>query len=78
MLSLTNRFLGLAYYQTMPHLSDWHVFDPSDKNTYPEENSPVQIKFDDGKFEEGESRMFFPKVKLLPGSSISAWRYIKE
>jgi hypothetical protein len=60
----------------MAHLSDWHVFDPSDRKTYPTADAPVQVKFDDGKFEEGVSRMFFPLAKLLPCSSIRAWRYI--
>jgi hypothetical protein len=61
----------------MAHLSDWHTFDPSDRKTYPEVNAPVQVRFEDGKFEEGQSRMFFPQIKLLPCSSIHAWRYIK-
>jgi hypothetical protein len=61
----------------MAHLSDWRVFDPTDRKTYPAMDAPVQVKFDDGKFEEGASRMFFPQTKLLPGSSINAWRYIK-
>jgi hypothetical protein len=61
----------------MAHLSDWHTFNPSDRKTYPKVNAPVQVRFDDGKFEEGETRMFFPQVNLLPCSSIQAWRYIK-
>jgi len=36
-----------------------------------------QVRFDDGRIEEGEGQMFFPRTKLLPVSSISAWRYIK-
>ena len=61
----------------MPHISDWHAFNPSDRKTYPAVSAPVQVRFDDGKVEEGESRMFFPQVRLLPCSSIGAWRYIK-
>jgi hypothetical protein len=61
----------------MAHLSDWHAFNPSDRKTYPKVNAPVQVRFNDGKFEEGETLMFFPLVNLLPGSSIHAWRYIK-
>jgi hypothetical protein len=61
----------------MSHLSDWHVFDPSDRATYPKEKAPVQVRFDDGNLEEGDSRMFFPQTALLPCSSIKAWRYIK-
>ncbi len=61
------------------HLSDWHRFDPSDRKTYPKVyDAPVQIRFDNGQTEEGDSRMYFPKTKLLPGSSIRAWRYIKD
>ena len=59
------------------HLSEWHVFDASDRTTYPRADARIQVRFDDGKFEEGDSRMFFPVGKLLPCSSISAWRYIK-
>ena len=61
----------------MTHLSDWHVFDSSDRKTYPAVDAPVQVRFDDGNFEEGASRMFFPQTKMLPCSSINAWRYIK-
>ena len=62
----------------MAHLSDWHVFDPTDRRTYPATDSPVQVRFNNGQTEEGQSRMFFPQVKLLPCSSINAWRYIKD
>jgi hypothetical protein len=62
----------------MAHLSDWHVFDPTDSRTYPKvDDAPIQVRFADGKLEEGDSRMYFPQTKLLPSSSISAWRYIK-
>jgi hypothetical protein len=60
------------------HLSDWHEFDPNDRKTYPKVEAPVQVRFDDGRTEEGGSQMFFPVKKLLPGSSIKAWRYIKS
>ena len=62
----------------MPHLCDWHAFDPSDRKTYPKVDAPVQVRFDDGRCEEGDSRTFFPLMKLLPCSSINAWRYIKD
>jgi hypothetical protein len=62
----------------MAHLSEWRVFDPSDRRTYPKVKAPVQVRFEDGKLEEGDSRMFFPTTSLLPGSSIAAWRYIKR
>jgi hypothetical protein len=65
-----------AYHLAMAHLSDWHKFDPSNRKTYPTVDAPVQVKFDDGKFEEGGSRMFFPFAQLLPCSSINAWRYV--
>jgi hypothetical protein len=61
----------------MAHVSDWRVFNPCDKRTYPKLKAPVQVRFDDGKLEEGDSRMFFPQTALLPCSSIKAWRYIK-
>ena len=61
----------------MPHLSDWHLFDPSNRKTYPDAKAPVQVRFDDGKFKEGDSRMFFPQTILLRCSSINSWRYIK-
>ena len=50
----------------MKHLSDWHVFDPTDRNTYPKVNAPVQVKFDNGQMEEGDVRMYFPLTKLFP------------
>jgi hypothetical protein len=61
----------------MVHLSDWHRFNPSDRKTYPKVKAPVQVRFADETFEEGDSRMFFPQTRLLPSSSIHAWRYIK-
>jgi hypothetical protein len=67
-----------AEAKNMVHLSDWHVFDPSDRKTYPSVKARVQVKFEDGKIEEGDSRMFFPQKKLLPTSSISGWRYVKD
>jgi hypothetical protein len=62
----------------MAHLSDWHRFDPSDRKTYPSVSGTVQVRFEDGKLEEGLSRTFFPLGRLLPTSSIRAWRYIKR
>jgi hypothetical protein len=61
----------------MDHLSDWHVFDPTDRKTYPKVKAPVQVRFQGGKLEEGDSRVFFPQTELLPTSSIIGWRYIK-
>ena len=60
----------------MNHLSDWHMFDAGDRKTYPKVSAPVQVGFDDCRMEEEDSRMFFPIDKLLPCSSIKAWRYI--
>ena len=65
-----------AYHQPMDHLSGWHVFDPTDRKTYPKVKAPVQVRFQDGKLEEGDSRVFFPQTELLPTSSIIGWRYI--
>ena len=62
----------------MSHLSDWHRFEPTDRSTYPKVDAPVQVRFDNGQMEEGSVRMFFPLTKLLPGSSITGWRYIKR
>jgi hypothetical protein len=62
----------------MDHLSNWHVFDPTDRKTYPKVAAPVQVRFEDGRLEEGDSRMFFPRVEPLPSSSIIGWRYIKD
>jgi hypothetical protein len=60
------------------HLSDWHVFDPTDWETYPKTQGAVQVRFDDGQFEEGYTWMFFQRTSLLPSSSIVGWRYIKD
>jgi hypothetical protein len=62
----------------MDHLSDWHVFDPTDRKTYPKVKASVQVRFQDGKLEEADSRVFFPQTELLSISSIIGWRYIKE
>jgi hypothetical protein len=63
----------------MADLGNWQVFDPSDRKTYPKmDDAPVQVRFQNGKLEEGESRMFFSQTRLLPCSSICAWRYIKD
>lgn len=59
------------------YVSDWYVFNASDRRTYPKVKAPVQVRFEDGKLEEGDSQVFFPSAKLLPCSSIVAWRYIK-
>jgi len=61
----------------MAHLSDWRKFNPNDRGTYTTVAAPVQVRFADGKFEEGQSRIYFPRVDLLQCSSITAWRYIK-
>jgi hypothetical protein len=61
----------------MIHLGDWHAFDAIDRGTYPKVDAPVQVRFDDGGLNEGESRTFFPRTELLPTSSIVSWRYIK-
>jgi hypothetical protein len=61
----------------MGHLSDWHVLEPNDRKTYPKVNTPVQVRFEDGRLAEGDSRMFFPQTKLLAASAINVWRYIK-
>jgi hypothetical protein len=63
--------------KTMAHLSDWHAFDPNDRNSYPKVVAPVQVRFEDGTLEEGVSLTFFLHRKQLPTSSIRAWRYIK-
>ena len=71
------RAAGARVTPTMVHLSDWHVFDPCDRKTCPRDIAPVQVKFDDGRTEEGDSLTYFPKLMLLPTSSIKARRYIK-
>jgi hypothetical protein len=75
--SVLQAMVGKAYTHALAHLSGWHTFNPSDRKTYPKVSAPVQIRFADGKVEEGETRMFFPQENLLPCSSIQAWRYIK-
>jgi hypothetical protein len=62
----------------MPHISDWHDFNAEDWATYPKVNATVQVKFDSGRLQEGETRTFFPREGNLEGSSIAAWRYIHD
>ena len=66
------------YYQPLvTHLSDWHLFNPSDRKTYPKVDALVQVRFDNGQMEEGDSRTFFQKQSCFllrsstPGNSAS-------
>ena len=48
------------------HLSDWHVFTPSDRRTYPKVDAPVQVvRFSDGGLRAGSSSTFFHRMELL-------------
>jgi hypothetical protein len=60
----------------MKHISDWHQCDVTDEGTYPKVSARVQVKFEDGRMEEGDSSAFFPRVGHLPASAIVGWRYI--
>ena len=61
----------------MEHLSEWHVFDPTDRSTYPKVQAPVQVRYNDGRTAEGICGDFFPLVTVLIGPPITEWRYIK-
>jgi hypothetical protein len=61
----------------MQHLSEWHAFNPRDRQTYPKEDAPVQVRYGSGKVTVGFSHDFFPTSGLLSDSLITAWRYIK-
>ena len=61
----------------MKPCSDWRAFDPADRSTYPKVDASLQVKFENGRIEEGPASEFFPGTGLLPVSSIVAWRYIK-
>lgn len=60
------------------HLSNWHAFHSRDVRTYPKVDAVLQVKFENGRIEEGIASEFFPRTGLLPASSIVAWRYIKS
>ena len=62
----------------MEHLSNWHAFHSRDVRTYPKVDAVLQVKFENGRIEEGIASEFFPRTGLLPASSIVAWRYIKS
>jgi hypothetical protein len=61
----------------MEHLSDWHALNPAEPASYPRMARRVQVRFRDGRTEEGNRARFFPATILLPHTQISAWRYIK-
>jgi hypothetical protein len=60
------------------HVSDWHVFNPGDRETYPNVEAPLQVRFENGRIEDGMTSEFFPRIGLLPVSSMVAWRNIDE
>jgi hypothetical protein len=62
----------------MKHLSDWHKLNPDDRSTYPQVAHMVQVRFVNGKMEEGERSMFFPADGVLHDCQITGWRYIKD
>jgi hypothetical protein len=61
----------------MPHLSAWHSFDVNNADTYPKENSAMQVRYADGSFADGYTFDFFPTLTTPPETPITAWRYIK-
>jgi hypothetical protein len=62
----------------MDHIGDWHDFKPADRSTYPRVDAPVQVRFDNGRIDEGEHSRFFPELGHSRNSSITGWRYIKD
>jgi hypothetical protein len=62
----------------MKHLSDWRTFERTDRETYPRVDARVQVEFENGRIEEGNSLEFFPRSGHLPASTITAWRYLKQ
>jgi hypothetical protein len=62
----------------MKHLSDWRKFARTDRETYPRVDARVQVEFENGRIEEGDSRAFFPRSGYLPASTITAWRYLNQ
>jgi hypothetical protein len=63
---------------SMEHLSDWHKLNSDDRGTYPHIAHRVQVRFANGRLEEGDRSMFFPASGVLPDSQITRWRYIKD
>jgi hypothetical protein len=61
----------------MQHLSEWHAFNPRDRQTYPKEDAPVQVRYGSGKVSVGFSHDLFTTSGSLSDSLITAWRYIK-
>ena len=59
--------------ETTGYLS--HTMDFNERMSH--EIFDVQVRFDNGQMEEGDSRTFFPRTGLLPSASITDWRYIK-
>ena len=62
----------------MKVLGLWHNFNPRDLDTYPQVESPVQVRFMNDLVAEGECAEFFPEDKTLTVSLIKEWRYLSE
>jgi hypothetical protein len=62
----------------MHHISEWHSFDPRDRQTYPKVDAPVQVRYESGALSVGFSHDFFPPSHYFLDSLITGSRYIKE
>ena len=59
----------------MEHLSEWHDLTPSDRDTYPKVDAPLQVQYDNGGLFTGYRDDFFPREgHLLSDSRITCWR----
>lgn len=56
----------------------WHTLDPNDASTYPTVNGLVQVKYSDGRMEQGECRKFFRQRQFVAVSDITSWRYMRD
>jgi hypothetical protein len=61
----------------MQHLSEWHILNARDRQTYPKVDAPIQVRYESGRVSVGYSHDFFPASGLPSDSLIKAWRYIK-
>jgi hypothetical protein len=62
----------------MNHLSEWHVFNPADRNTYPKVTYLTQVRDASGATEEGDFLKLVSLARRGLKPMITGWRYIRD
>jgi hypothetical protein len=51
--------IGLNFFM---HLSEWHPFNPRDRQTYPKVEAPIQVRYESGGVSVGHSHDFLSSI----------------